>query len=67
MSTKIINILPDDTFEDVFEIFKESSAKEVVFVLPKRQRALADENHFSKFSEAADKSGKTVLILASNL
>lgn len=66
MPTKIINILPDDTFEEIFRIFKLASAEEVIFVFPKKQRALVNENHFTQLSEAAYEQDKTVLILASN-
>ena len=66
MPTKIINVLKDDSFEDILDIFNEASANEVIFVLPKKHLALAEESHFVELAQAAEETGKSVLILASS-
>ena len=66
MPTKIINVLKDDKFEDILEIFTETSAKEVIFVLPRKSQILNNEDHFAIVAEAAEKQDKTVLLLASS-
>lgn len=65
-STKIINVLKDDKFEEILDLFKNASAKEVIFVLPKKSRAFKDEEHFVILSNEAKKSDKTVSLLCSN-
>lgn len=65
-STKIINVLKDDKFEEVLDIFKNTQAKEVIFVLPKKNNALKDEEHFIILSNEAKKADKTVSLLCSN-
>lgn len=65
-STKIINVLKNDKFEDVLDIFKNTQAKEVIFVLPKKNNALKDEEHFIILSNEAKKADKTVSLLCSN-
>lgn len=65
-STKIINILKDDKFEDVLDIFKNTQAKEVIFVLPKKTNAFKDEEHFIILSNEAKKMEKTVSLLCSS-
>lgn len=66
MPTKIINILPDDKFDEILDLFKKASAEEVIFVLPKRHKALGEEDHFVQLAEAVEEHGKGVLILTSN-
>jgi hypothetical protein len=66
MPTKIINVLRNDSFEDILGIFNKAPAGEVIFVLPKKHKAFSEETHFSDLAEAARDSGKSVLILASN-
>ena len=65
-STKIINVLKDDKFEEILDIFKNTQAKEVIFVLPKKNNALKDEEHFIILSNEAQKADKTVSLLCSN-
>src|SRR3989344_5755241 len=64
--TKIINVLRDDDFENILELFNNASADEVIFVLPKRHLALSEEDHFALLSEASQEQGRGVLILTSN-
>jgi len=65
-STKIINVLRDDKFEEILDVFKNTSAKEVIFVLPKKTNALKDESHFIILQNEAKKFEKTVSLLCSN-
>ena len=65
-STKIINVLKDDSFAEILNIFKTTPAGEVIFVLPKRSKAFQREEHFSVLREAADEVNKTVSFLSSN-
>ncbi len=66
VSTKIINVLRDDKFEEILDLFKETSAKEVIFVLPKKSRSFTNEEHFIILSSLAEKTGKKISILCSN-
>ncbi len=65
-STKIINVLKDDKFEEILDLFKETPAKEVIFVLPKTSRAFGSEEHFVILDSEAEKHGKKISILCSN-
>ena len=38
-STKIINVLKDDSFDEIIDLFKATPAEEVIFVLPKSAKA----------------------------
>lgn len=66
MPTKIINVLKDDRFDDILDIFKKTSAEEVIFVLPKKHKAFAQEADFEVLSAVAEEHGKNVLMLTSN-
>lgn len=66
VSTKIINVLKDDKFEEILDLFREASAKEVIFVLPKTSRAFKDEKHFIILENESEKSGKKISLLCSN-
>lgn len=66
MPTKIINVLKDDKLEEILDIFRETSADEVIFVLPKTSLALNCEEHFAVLSREAEDSGKTVSVLSPN-
>ncbi len=65
-STKIINVLRTDKFEDILDIFNQASAEEVIFVLPKRGQAFNKENHFAILGVEAKENGKKVSLLCSN-
>ena len=65
-STKIINVLKDDRFEEILDLFKNTSAKEVIFVLPKTSRAFKSEEHFIILENEAGKSGKKISLLCSS-
>lgn len=66
ISTKIINVLRDDSFGEILDIFKNASAKEVIFVLPKTCRAFKDEKGFMLLSEEASNQDKSISFLCSN-
>ena len=64
MSTKIINVLRDDKLEDILDIFRATSAEEVVLVLPKKTRAFLGEDGFATLASESEDLGKTVLVLS---
>ncbi|MBX4190008.1 baseplate J/gp47 family protein [Candidatus Parcubacteria bacterium] len=65
-ATKIINVLKDDSFDEILDLFTSTPADEVIFVLPKRARAFSKEEHFKHLREEANKSDKEVSFLCSN-
>ena len=65
-STKIINVSKDDKFEEILDLFRSASAKEVIFVLPKKSRSFKNEGHFVILENEAKKHGKKVSLLCSN-
>ncbi len=65
-STKIINVLKDDRFEEILELFKNTQAEDVVFVLPKTSRAFKKEEHFAILNTEAEKSNKKISLLCSS-
>jgi len=65
-STKIINVLKDDKFEEILDLFKNASAQEVIFVLPKTSRAFKNEEHFIILQNEAVKLDKKISLLCSS-
>jgi hypothetical protein len=65
-STKIINVLRTDEFNDIWNIYRNSSADEVVFVLPKRSKAFSKEAHFVLLSNASKENDKKISVLCQN-
>ena len=65
-STKIINVLKDDSFQEILGLFKATSAEEVIFVLPKSARAFKKEEHFASLRDEAKGIGKSVSFLCSS-
>src|SRR3989344_4462686 len=65
-STKIINVLKDDKFEEILDLFRSTSAKEVIFVLPKASRAFKKEEHFVILENEAVKASKKISLLCSS-
>ena len=65
-TTKIINVLKDDKFEELLDIVKGTDASEVVFVLPKTTKAFKSEGHFVVLADEAKDLGKSVAFLCSN-
>ena len=64
--TKIINVLNDDKFEDILDIFKKTSAQEVIFVLPKNCRSFSSEDNFVILADEASQNNKDILIMSSS-
>ena len=65
-STKIINVLKDDSFSEILDIFKATPADEVIFVLPKSAKAFKKEEHFANLRAEAKGLGKAVSFLSSS-
>ncbi len=65
-STKIINVLKDDTFEELLDLVQSASAQEIIFILPKRGKAFAKEQDFAALSEVAREERKKISLLCSN-
>ncbi len=65
-STKIINVLKDDSFAEILSLFKSTPSGEVIFVLPKRSKAFQKEEHFAELRGVASEVKKTVSFLSSN-
>lgn len=65
MSVKIINVLKDDSFNDILELFRDTSADEVILVLPKVGKLFRNEDHFAAFASEALGSKKSISILTS--
>ena len=65
-STKIINVLKDDKFEEVLDLFNQTSAREVIFIIPRKSKAFSNEDHFATLQSVASENDKTVSLLCSN-
>ncbi len=65
-STKIINILKNDPFEDIFEEFKKAEAEEVIFILPKNSKIARNESHFVSLAGEAQSSQKKLTIMTAD-
>ncbi len=66
MATKIINVLRDDSLEEILDIFNKTPAKEVIFVLPKNCQAFRKEEDFETLSREASNQNKNISLLCSN-
>lgn len=65
-NTKIINVLKDDKFKEILDLLKETPAKEIFLVLPKKSKAFKDEGSFATLSSEAKKQDKRVTLLSSS-
>ncbi|HZZ99295.1 MAG TPA: baseplate J/gp47 family protein, partial [Candidatus Paceibacterota bacterium] len=65
-STKIINVLKDDSFTEILDLFRATPAEEVIIVLPKRSKAFNKESHFETLKDTSKELDKTVSFLCSN-
>lgn len=63
---KIINVLKDDSFEEILELFRQAPEGEVFLVLPKNGKLFRHEDHFAVFASEAGQGRKTVSILTPN-
>lgn len=66
MDVKIINVLKDDSFEEILELFRRAPGGEVFLVLPKNGKLFRHEDHFAVFASEARQGTKTVSILTPN-
>jgi hypothetical protein len=65
-NTKIINVQKGDSFDEVFDAFKNTSAEDVIFIFPKGSRVAKKEKHFELLSAQAQKFDKTVSIMSAD-
>lgn len=65
-ATKIINILKSDTFDDVFDLFKNTDAQEIIFIFPKGSKFSKQSQYFEAIKKEADSSAKKVSIMTSD-
>jgi hypothetical protein len=63
-STKIIHVLKSDKFEDIFDLFKNSDAEEVIFIFPRGSKFTKQSWYFENIKSEADNSGKKVSIMS---
>jgi hypothetical protein len=65
-ATKIINVSKGDDFEDVFDLFKNTDAEDVILIFPKGSRFVKQERYFEAIKEEADSSGKSVSVMSAD-
>ncbi len=65
-STKIINVQKNDSFDDVFGIFKNSEAKEIIFIFPRGSKFTKQDGYLELIKEEADKDAKLISIMTSD-
>jgi hypothetical protein len=65
-ATKIINVSKSDDFEEVFDLFKNTDAEDVILIFPKGSRFVKQEQYFEAIREEADSSGKSVSIMSAD-
>ena len=65
-STKIINVLKNDRFEDILEAFQKTEAEEVIFIFPKSSLLAKKENHFAVLARVAEETGKGITIMTAD-
>lgn len=62
-ATKILNISKSDTFEEIFDLFQNAPAEEVILIIPKASKLAKQEAHFTVLKKEADNSGKSISIM----
>jgi hypothetical protein len=65
-STKIINVLKDDTFGEILELCKATPAEEVILILPKKSKFLSKEDHFVALSTEAKSDNKRISLMTAS-
>jgi len=65
-ATKIINVVKDDSFEEIFDLFKNTAAEEVIFILPKKNKVFNSEDQFQQIKAEADQQGKKISLMSAN-
>ncbi len=66
LTTKIINVLKNDTFDDVFETFTTTEAQEVILIFPKGSKVGRNDENFTQLAEAAATADKHISIMTSD-
>lgn len=66
-SIKIINVLRDDDFDSVFNVFEGTSAKEVILILPQNSRFSKNSEHFMLIKQKAEELEKVVNIMSEDV
>lgn len=61
--TKIIHVLKNDNFNEVFDLFRNVEAEEVIFIFPKGSKLARQSQHFTAIKHEADSSGKRISIM----
>ncbi len=64
--TKIINVQKNDSFDEVFDAFKTTEAKEVIFIFPRGTVFGKDTGHFDTIKQEAEASGKLVNVMTTD-
>lgn len=64
--TKIINVQKNDSFDDVFGVFKDTEAKEIIFIFPKGSKFIKQDGYLELIKEEADKDAKLISIMTSD-
>ncbi|TSC74200.1 MAG: Uncharacterized protein G01um101444_366 [Parcubacteria group bacterium Gr01-1014_44] len=65
-STKIINVLKNDNFEDVLDAFQKTEAEEVIFIFPKNSLLSKKEQHFAQLASEAEKTNKQISVITAD-
>ena len=65
-STKIINVLKDDQFEDILDAFQKAEAEEMIFIFPKNTKVGKKEAQFASLAKEAKNSQKQVTIMTAD-
>ncbi len=62
-STKIINVSKSDSFEEVFGLFQNAEAQEVILIIPKSSKLAKQEAYFTVLKKEADSSDKLLSLM----
>ncbi|OGN27798.1 MAG: hypothetical protein A3A33_00485 [Candidatus Yanofskybacteria bacterium RIFCSPLOWO2_01_FULL_49_25] len=65
-STKIIHVQKNDSFDEVFDLFKVAQAQEVIFIFPRGTMFGRDDGYFKAIKDEADQSGKLVSVMTTD-
>mgnify|MGYP001577569765 CR=1 FL=1 len=62
-STKIINVSKSDSFEDIFEVFKNTAGDEIILIFPRGSKLAKASDYLESLKTEADASGKKRKVL----
>ena len=63
---KILNIQKNDTFDKVFDTFKETDAQEVIFIFPRGTVFAKNAGYLQSIGDEAKKIGKTISVMSAD-